>query len=71
MAPFADRLPALLEEQGGVVAGLDADICLTAGVMARPYRASFDRLLAATALRRGTLLISADTISNRLLHGIW
>lgn len=70
MAPVADRLPALLEKQVGVVAGLDADICLTAGVMARPYRDPFDRVLAITALRRGTPLISADTISNPVVYGI-
>jgi PIN domain nuclease of toxin-antitoxin system len=71
MARFADRLPALLEEQGGVVAGLDADICLTAGVMAWPHRDPFDRLLAATALRRDTPLVSADAIFDGLVHRIW
>ena len=39
-----DRLPRLLEEQGGAIASLDPDICVTAGVMAWPHRDPFDRL---------------------------
>ena len=71
MAPFLDRLPALLEDQGGVVASLEPDICVNAGVMAWPHRDPFDRLLAATALRRDAPLISADAVFDGLVHRIW
>jgi PIN domain nuclease of toxin-antitoxin system len=71
MAPFLDRLPALLEEQGGAIAGLDPDICVTAGLMAWPHRDPFDRLLAATALKRDAPLVSADAVFDGLVHRIW
>lgn len=71
MAPFVESLAALLEEQGGVIADLDANICIAAGVMAWPHRDPFDRLLAATALRRSTPLISADTVFDGLVQRIW
>ena len=71
MAPFVEGLPALLEEQGGLTADLDPEICVAAGVMPWPHRDPFDRLLAATALRRATPLISADTVFDGLVHRIW
>ena len=71
MASFLDRLPRLLEEQGGAIASLDPDICVTAGVIAWPHRDPFDRLLAATALRRDTPLVSADPVFDGLVHRIW
>lgn len=71
MAVFLDRLPTLLEEQGGAVASLDPDICVTAGAMAWPHRDPFDRLLAATALERDAPLVSADAVFDGLVHRIW
>lgn len=71
LTPFVDRLPALLEEQGGVTAELDAEICVAAGVMAWPHRDPFDRFLAATALRRSAPLISADLVFDGIVHRIW
>ena len=52
MAPFVGDLPALLERQGGGVAGLDQGICLRAAIMDWAHRDPFDRMLAATALRK-------------------
>ena len=71
MEPFIETLPSLLEEQGGIIADLDAEICVTAGVMIWPHRDPFDRLLAATALRRAMPLISADTVFDGLVPRIW
>ena len=71
MEPFIETLPALLEEQGGFIADLDPGICVTAGLMAWPHRDPFDRLLAATSLRRGLPLISADSVFDGLIPRIW
>jgi PIN domain nuclease of toxin-antitoxin system len=71
MEPLIDTLPAILEEQGGTIADLDEAICVAAGMMIWPHRDPFDRLLAATALRRATPLISADTVFDGLVPRIW
>lgn len=71
MSAFVDRLPSLLDDQGGAVAALDASICLTAGLMAWTHRDPFDRLLAATALKRDLPIISADTAFDGLVTRIW
>ena len=71
MEPFVDRLPALLETQGGRIAELEAIICLTAGTMAWAHRDPFDRLLAATALRRDVPIISADAVFDGVIARVW
>jgi len=71
MEPFIETLPSLLEAQGGIIADLDADICVAAGIMGWSHRDPFDRLLAATALRRATPLISADSVFDGLVPRIW
>jgi PIN domain nuclease of toxin-antitoxin system len=71
MAPFLARLTALLEQQGGAVADLDPDICVTAGAMVWTHRDPFDRLIAATALKRDVPLLSADGVFDGLVHRIW
>ena len=71
MEPFIGSLPGLLQEQGGTIADLDAEICVAAGVMTWPHRDPFDRLLVATALRRATPLISADGVFDGLVPRIW
>ena len=38
MELFVETLPTILEEQGGIVAGLDPEICLRAGITSRPLR---------------------------------
>jgi PIN domain nuclease of toxin-antitoxin system len=60
MQPFVDKLPKLLEEQGGRVAALDPETCLAAALLDWAHRDPFDRLLAATALGSGLPLVSAD-----------
>jgi PIN domain nuclease of toxin-antitoxin system len=71
MAPFVDRLPELLEEQGGAVVDLDPHICRRAATMGWTHRDPFDRMLAATAERHHLPLISADTIFDGLVTRVW
>ena len=71
MAPFVDRLPMLLTEQGGTVADLGPAICTHAGTMAWAHRDPFDRLLAATAKHYGLPLISADTVFDGIVQRRW
>ena len=71
MEPFIDRLPALLETQGGRIAELEGVICLTAGTMAWAHRDPFDRLLAATALRRDVPIVSADAVFDGVVSRVW
>ena len=66
MESFSERLPALLQEQGGRSAALTHEICLRAGLMDWPHRDPFDRLIAATAIAERIALISADTIFDSL-----
>jgi PIN domain nuclease of toxin-antitoxin system len=66
MLPFVADLPALLERQGGVSAGLDQGICLRAALMDWTHRDPFDRILAATAERYGVVIISADGVVTRV-----
>jgi len=71
MDPYVQRLPMLLDEQGGVIAGLDPEICIAAGTMAWALRDPFDRLLAATAQHRRVPLVSADTVFDGLIDRVW
>lgn len=66
MEPFIDRLPRLLEEQGGKVAALTPEICLTAAMMSWAHRDPFDRMLAATAMHGNQPLVSTDTVFDQL-----
>lgn len=66
MQPFAAKLPALIGEQGALVASLVPDVALLAAVMDWPHRDPFDRFLAATALHLGIALVSADTVFDEL-----
>jgi len=71
MAPYVDRLPDLLASQRGVSASLEAADCLMAGTMEWPHRDPFDRLLAASALRRRVPIVSADAVFDAVLARIW
>ena len=71
MEPFVERLPALLETQGGRVAELEGVICVSAGMMAWAHRDPFDRLLAATALRRDAPIVSADAVFDGVVDRVW
>jgi PIN domain nuclease of toxin-antitoxin system len=66
MAPFVERLPGLIDEQGGNVAELSPAICLTAATLEWSNRDPFDRFIAATALERELVLISTDTVFDGL-----
>ncbi len=71
MEPFVARLPALVEAQGGRMADLDGPICLNAAAMDWAHRDPFDRLLAATALRRDLPIISADGVFDAVVSRVW
>lgn len=73
VAPYAERLPELLREQGGVVAPLTPEICIEASLMKWVHRDPFDRLLAATALTLNASLVSADAAFSSLptLKRLW
>ena len=62
MTPYVDRLSDLLERQRGIATALEAADSLMAGTMEWPHRDPFDRLLAASALRRGVAIVSADPV---------
>lgn len=71
MEPLIDRLPEILSEQGGTIAGLDPVVCTTAGTMSWNHRDPFDRLLAATAIRHNLPIVSADTVFDGLVTRVW
>jgi PIN domain nuclease of toxin-antitoxin system len=71
MAPYVDRLPDLLASQPGVAASLETADCLMAGTMEWAHRDPFDRLLAASALRRRVPIVSADAVFDAVLARIW
>ncbi len=71
MAPYVDRLPALLASQRALAAPLEAADCLMAGTMDWPHRDPFDRFLAACALRRRIHIVSADPVFDAVVTRIW
>ena len=71
MAAFIDRLPSLLQSQGGVVAAFGPQTCLEAGLMGWAHRDLFDRLLAATARQDKHLLVSADAAFDGIVTRVW
>jgi PIN domain nuclease of toxin-antitoxin system len=71
MEPLVDELPRVLDEQGAVVAGLDAMICASAGAMPWAHRDPFDRLIAATAIRYNLPVISADAVFDGIVTRTW
>ena len=71
MVPFVDRLPGLLEDQGGVVASFGSAVCLMAGMMDWAHRDPFDRLIAATARQEAVSLVSADVVFDGIVPRVW
>jgi PIN domain nuclease of toxin-antitoxin system len=71
MAPYVDRLSDLLEAQRGVATALEAADSLIAGTMEWPHRDPFDRLLAASAVRRGVAIVSADAVFDEVVARVW
>ncbi len=66
MEPFADGLAKILEKQGGRVAALTPEICLSAAMLQWDHRDPFDRLIAATAMENSMPLISVDDVFDGL-----
>lgn len=71
MEPHADSLEAILERQGGLLAALEARICLKASLMDWAHRDPFDRILAASAAHYNLPLLSADTIFDGVVTRLW
>ena len=71
MTAFINRLPSLLQSQGGVVATFGPQTCLEAGMMDWAHRDPFDRLLAATARQSNHLLVSADVVFDGIVTRVW
>jgi len=73
MATYADRLPELLHEQNGFVAGLSPLVATKAGMLDWPHRDPFDRIIAVSALIHGMTLVSADNVFDTLqgLRRLW
>jgi PIN domain nuclease of toxin-antitoxin system len=73
MEPFASDLPHYAAEGGLAVSPLTAEVAILAGSLDWPHRDPFDRLLAATALINGWVLLSADPVFDSLtgLRRVW
>ena len=71
METWIDRLPELLEQQGGMIAALDPRICLQASTMPWGHRDPFDRILAASAAYYRLPIISADQVFDGVVTRIW
>ena len=69
MEPYLNKLPALVAEQGIQTAPFDADVALLAGSMTWTHRDPFDRIIAATAVLSGAVLLSADIMFDTLESG--
>lgn len=61
MSPFLDRLILLAEEQGGRLVEVSSEASLLAATLAWEHRDLFDRIIAATAITKGMVLISTDS----------
>jgi PIN domain nuclease of toxin-antitoxin system len=71
MASHVDRLSDLLDRQRGIATALEAADSLMAGTMEWAHRDPFDRLLAASALRRGVPIVSADAVFDAVVTRLW
>jgi PIN domain nuclease of toxin-antitoxin system len=72
MVKSMDQLDHELDDQGVVIAPLTPQIALLAGRLDWPHRDPFDRMIAATALHGGDILISADTVFDALpIRRVW
>lgn len=73
MEALVPTLVAAVAEQSAFWADVTPDIAHLAGMLDWPHRDPFDRLIAATALVNGWVLVSADTSFDTLtgLRRIW
>ena len=69
MDAYVDQLPDLAAGQGILTAPFSPQVALLAGQMTWSHRDPFDRILAATALLSGAVLLSADTMFDTLEDG--
>jgi PIN domain nuclease of toxin-antitoxin system len=69
LAPFVPQLPELMDKQGVRPAVVTPEIALLAGSLDWPHRDPFDRMIAATALRMGLPLVTADSVFATLPAG--
>lgn len=69
LAPFVPQLPELMDMQGVRPAVVTPEIALIAGSLDWPHRDPFDRMIAATALRLGLPLVTADSVFATLPAG--
>ena len=65
------ELPMLHERQGGHFAAVDPAIALSAGSIVWDHRDPFDRMIAATAIQRRLLLVSADVAFDAVVRRAW
>jgi PIN domain nuclease of toxin-antitoxin system len=57
---IVERLPSLLEAQGGLVAPYTARMAMLSGGMGWSHKDPFDRMIAATAIELACPLVSTD-----------
>lgn len=69
MEPYLAGLPDLAAGQGVLTAPFSPEVALQAGRMAWSHRDPFDRIIAATALLSGAVLLSADAMFDTLEDG--
>lgn len=69
MEAFLDDLPDLAMGQGIITAPFSPDVALLAGHMQWSHRDPFDRIIAATAVLSGAVLLSADAMFDTLESG--
>jgi PIN domain nuclease of toxin-antitoxin system len=69
--PMVGRLASMHEKQGGLIVDVDREIAQSAGELLWGHRDPFDRMIAATALQRKLILISADPVFDEVLRRIW
>ncbi len=75
MKPHLNGLAERLIEQGGLTAPLTNEAALLASQFDWPHRDPFDRIIAATTIMSGSILISVDTMFDTLsdprLRRLW
>ncbi len=75
MEQYMSGLPDMLEEQGGLTAALTSKSALMAAMFPWTHRDPFDRIIAATAISLGSVLVSADamfdTLQDPKLRRLW
>jgi PIN domain nuclease of toxin-antitoxin system len=72
MEPRVSNLEAELVRTGSAAIALTPEIAIIAGRLDWPHRDPFDRMIAATVIAAGLVLVSADPVFDRLpLRRVW